>query len=143
MLEKYEENINFFLTDGKIACNLQRSDNLHKVLEEYLFCKPILKSEFITKYVPSEGRKTSLDFGKPQDFVSGWETQGGLVKYFVKVIMESKKVKKKNSFGILTAVVFAGNVACKTLQSYQIINIDSGLNGTICFSFGDITKHFD
>lgn len=71
MLEKYEENINLFLTDGKVACNLQRSDNLHKVLEEYLFCKPILKSEFITKYVPSEGRKTSLDFGKPQDFVSG------------------------------------------------------------------------
>lgn len=55
------------------------------------------------------------------------------------------KQSQKISFGLLIAVAVAGNFASKTLQSYQIINIDSSLNGTICFSFGDIIviMHFD
>lgn len=53
------------------------------------------------------------------------------------------KRSQKISFGLLIAV--AGNFASKTLQSYQIIKVDSSLNETICFSFGDIIviKHFD
>lgn len=57
----------------------------------------------------------------------------------------SIKKSQKISFGLLIAVAIAWNFAGKTLQSCQIINIDSSLNRTICFSFGNITviKHFD
>lgn len=49
------ENINPFITDGKVACNWQISDNLQKVLEEYLFCKPILRVRIYYKICAFSG----------------------------------------------------------------------------------------
>lgn len=55
------------------------------------------------------------------------------------------KRSQKISLGLFIAIAVAGIFGSKMLQSYQILNIDSSLHGTICFSFGDIIviKHFD
>lgn len=55
MLEKYEENTNLFITDGKIVCNFQSSDNLLKILEEYLVCNLILRVRIYYKICAFSG----------------------------------------------------------------------------------------
>lgn len=106
------------------------------MLEEYLLCKHILRVSIYYKIFDFSWVGLVLpDFGKKQAFVSGWKMRR--CSYIFDKSYHIIKLNQKFSFGLLIAVVVAGNLESKKRQSYQAT--DSSFNGTICFSFGDIT----
>lgn len=140
MLGKHENNINSFIITGIATLNLQT--DIWKVIVNWkcwrnIYCANIFwESVFIIKFLTSAGLDWScLLLEKKQAFVSGWKMRR--CSYIFDKSYHIIKLNQKFSFGLLIAVVVAGNLESKKLQSYQAM--DSSFNGTICFSFGDIT----